>query len=253
MGTRSCSTGHLIVDSDSSLGRPSAPQDVCSGRTLLLRGHTPVGGRTYHQSQAGDYYRDTNLTNPQGSAYHHNGSQSNLSLTPRNLACRRSPSCHSAAHCLSTALTMVGRGHSHSNALPADRQSLRHDVEMSNAPRNTVMTSMNMFAGDLSRAQFRFAPLMAPGMMHRRARQNEGHGLFKVSKWSNKLSIALEARLLIFFIVSQVPWTDRERGGSSLSPLSGAQSTVRRRCRIMAFMNARLMLRPLPFHRTGQT
>ena len=80
-----------------------------------------------------------------------------------------------------------------------------------------------------------------------------GMASLKVSKWSKKQSIALEARLLIFFIVSQEPWTDRERGGSSLSPQSGAQSTVRRRRRTMASMNARLTLRPLPFHRTGRT
>ena len=171
---------------------------------------------------------------------------------PRNLACRRSPSCYSAPQGLSTTLTVMGRWAFGRQCLTI-RLPAVSPVSMSNARRNTVMTSMNMFAGDSSGSQVGFAPPMAPGMMHRSAGQSERHGLCKVSKWSNKLSIALEARLLIFFIVSQVPWTDRERGGSSLSPLSGAQSTVRRRCRIMAFMNARLMLRPLPFHRTGQT
>ena len=149
---------------------------------------------------------------------------------------------------------MVGRGHSHSNALPADRQSLRHDVEMSNAPRNTVMTSMNMFAGDLSRAQFRFAPLMAPGMMHRSAGQSERHGLCKVSKRSNNFDPSLlKQDYLLFSLCDRHPGRIANGGSPSLSPQSGAWSTVRRRRRIMASMNARLMLRPLPFHRTGQT
>ncbi|KAI0326435.1 hypothetical protein GY45DRAFT_113647 [Cubamyces sp. BRFM 1775] len=52
------------------------------------RGQSPRP--SFHQSQAGDYYyRDTNLTNPQGSTYHQNNSASNLSPHCARRRCTR--------------------------------------------------------------------------------------------------------------------------------------------------------------------
>ena len=130
------------------------------------RTHSPRP--SYHQSQAGDYYRDTNLTNPQGSTYHPNGSQSNLSHyggapsqfgmpTLPFLPFGGSASVHGSDY--GGAMGMPA-------AMPYQQTGSGYGM-MPNAPRNTVMTSMNMFGGDASGSQIGFTPPMAPGMMQR--------------------------------------------------------------------------------------
>ena len=130
------------------------------------RTHSPRP--SYHQSQAGDYYRDTNLTNPQGSTYHPNGSQSNLSHyggapsqfgmpTLPFLPFGGSASVHGSDY--GGAMGMPA-------AMPYPPTGSGYGM-MPNAPRNTFMTNMNMFggSGDIHGSQGGFAPPMAPGLM----------------------------------------------------------------------------------------
>ena len=99
------------------------------------------------------------------------------------------------------------------------------------------MTSMTVFAGDPSGSQVGFAPPMAPGMMHRRARQEE-HGFCKVSKRSKNFDPSLLKRDYVFFsLCHRHPGRITNGGSTSLSPHSGARSTVRIYYRIMASMN----------------
>ncbi|KAI0650874.1 chitin synthase [Trametes meyenii] len=124
---------------------------------------------SYHQSQAGDYYRDTNLTNPQGSTYHGNGSQSNLShhgpaQVPSQFGLPQLPfmggfgsgSVHGSDY---------GGPMAMPNPLAYQGTGSMYGM-MPNAPRNTMM---NMYggAGDIHGSQGGFAPPMAPGMMQR--------------------------------------------------------------------------------------
>ncbi|KAI0677685.1 chitin synthase [Trametes maxima] len=124
---------------------------------------------SYHQSQAGDYYRDTNLTNPQGSTYHGNGSHSNLShhgavQAPSQFGLPQLPfmggfgsgSVHGSDY---------GGPMAMPNPLAYQATGSMYGM-MPNAPRNTMM---NMYggAGDVHGSQGGFAPPMAPGMMQR--------------------------------------------------------------------------------------
>ncbi|KAI0638620.1 chitin synthase [Trametes polyzona] len=128
---------------------------------------------SFHQSQAGDYYRDTNLTNPQGSTYHQNNSQSNLS---------HYGGAPAASQFGLPQLPFMGgfggsgsvHGSDYGGQMPMPNPlAYQHTGSMygmmPNAPRNTVMTNMNMFggAGDIHGSQGGFAPPMAPGMMQR--------------------------------------------------------------------------------------
>lgn len=132
------------------------------------RAHSPRP--SVHPSQAGgDYYRDTNLTNPQGSIYHPNNSQSNLSHyggAPSQFGLPTLPF-----------MPFGGSGSVHGSdyggampmpaAMPYQATGSVYGM-MPNAPRNTVMTNMNMFGGgDVHGSQGGFAPPMAPGMMQR--------------------------------------------------------------------------------------
>ncbi|RPD67384.1 chitin synthase [Lentinus tigrinus ALCF2SS1-7] len=129
------------------------------------RGQSPRP--SMQQSQGGgDYYRDTNLTNPQGSTYHQNNSQSNLShygAAPSQFGLPTLPfmpfggsgSVHGSDY---------GGGPMMPAAMPYQNTGSAYGM-MPNAPRNTVMTNLNMFGGgDVHGSQGGFAPPMAPGM-----------------------------------------------------------------------------------------
>ncbi|KAI0774709.1 chitin synthase [Trametes elegans] len=133
------------------------------------RGQSPRP--SFHQSQAGDYYRDTNLTNPQGSTYHGNGSQSNLS---------HYGAAPAASQFGLPQLPFMGgfggsgsvHGSDYGGAMPMPNPLGYQGTGsmygmMPNAPRNTVMTNLNMFggSGDVHGSQGGFAPPMAPGLM----------------------------------------------------------------------------------------
>ena len=140
--------------SKSPSGAPSRSHGPAS------RSHSPRP--SYHQSQAGDYYRDTNVTNPQGSTYHGNGSQTNLSVyagatNPFNvpqlpfMPFGGSGSVHGSDY--GGAMPMPG-------PMPYQGTGSMYGM-MPNVPRNTMM---NMYGGDVHGSQGGFAPPMAPGM-----------------------------------------------------------------------------------------
>ncbi|EJF62220.1 chitin synthase [Dichomitus squalens LYAD-421 SS1] len=130
------------------------------------RSHSPRP--SFHQSQAGDYYRDTNVTDPQRSMYHSNNSQGNLShynSAPSQFGMPTLPfmpfsgsgSVHGSDY---------GGGMAMPAAMPYQNTGSVYGM-MPNVPRNTVMTNLNMFGGDVSGSQGGFAPPMAPGMHQR--------------------------------------------------------------------------------------
>ena len=130
------------------------------------RSHSPRP--SFHQSQAGDYYRDTNLTNPQGSTFHGNGSQSNLShyggANPFAGGVPQLPF-----------MGFAGTGSVHGSdyggpmampgPIPYQGTGSMYGM-MPGAPRNTMMPmgGMGMYGGDVHGSQGGFAPPMAPGI-----------------------------------------------------------------------------------------
>ncbi|KAI0371480.1 chitin synthase [Pilatotrama ljubarskyi] len=153
---------------DTGYGSKSPSQGRSRGHS---RGQSPRP--SFHQSQAGDYYRDTNLTNPQGSTHHPNNSQSNLS--------------HYGGAPMASQFGLPqlpfmggfggGPGSVHGsdygghmpmpNPLAYQGTGSMYGMMPPTAPRNTVMTNLNMFggAGDVHGSQSGFAPPMAPGLM----------------------------------------------------------------------------------------
>ncbi|CDO75020.1 Glycosyltransferase Family 2 protein [Trametes cinnabarina] len=137
------------------------------------RGQSPRP--SFHQSQAGDYYRDTNVTNPQGSTYHPNNSASNLSHYGGAAAASQfglpqlpfmggnpfGGSVHGSDYGGPTGQMGMPTplGYQHTGSM--------YGMPLPGAPRNTVMTNVNMFggAGDVHGSQGGFAPPMAPGLM----------------------------------------------------------------------------------------
>ncbi|KAH9899129.1 chitin synthase-domain-containing protein [Cubamyces lactineus] len=152
-------------------GRKSPSQG--RSRTAHSRGQSPRP--SFHQSQAGNYYRDTNLMNPQGSTYHPNNSASNLShygATPvaaLQFGLPQLPFMGGFAGTGSVHGSNYGgptMGMPMANPLTYQNTGSMYGM-MPNAPRNTVMTNMNMFggAGNVHSSQGGFAPPMAPGLM----------------------------------------------------------------------------------------
>ncbi|EIW61536.1 chitin synthase [Trametes versicolor FP-101664 SS1] len=142
------------------------------GRSRGPHSRGPSPRPSYHQSQAGgDYYRDTNMTNPQGSTYHQNNSQSNLSHYGG-----APPQSQYGLPQLPFMGGFGGSGSVHGSDY-GGQMPVAHPMAyqgtgsmygmMPNAPRNTVMTNMNMFGGggDVHGSQGGFAPPMAPGLM----------------------------------------------------------------------------------------
>lgn len=111
------------------------------------------------------------MTNPQGSTYHQNNSQSNLS--------HYGGAPQQSQYGLPQLPFMGGFGGSGSvhGSDYGGQMPVAHPMAyqgtgsmygmMPNAPRNTVMTNLNMFGGggDVHGSQGGFAPPMAPGLM----------------------------------------------------------------------------------------
>ena len=145
-------------------GYQSKSPSGARSRGPASRTHSPRP--SYHQSQAGDYYRDTNVTNPQGSTYHGNGSQSNLS----HYGGAQNPFAGvPQLPFMPFAGSASVHGSDYGGAMPAPMPYQGTGSMygmMPNVPRNTMM---NMYGGggDVHGSQGGFAPPMAPGMMQR--------------------------------------------------------------------------------------
>ncbi|OBZ70383.1 Chitin synthase 6 [Grifola frondosa] len=121
---------------------------------------------SFHQaSHAGDYYRDTNVTSQNGSQ--RNASQSNLS----HYTAQQPMSQFSLPHQPfipyggpgSAAGSDYGGQMPMPGPMPYQNTGSVYGM-MPTAPRNTVMTNLNMFGGDPNGSQTGFAPPIAPGM-----------------------------------------------------------------------------------------
>ncbi|KAH9939246.1 chitin synthase [Epithele typhae] len=128
----------------------------------------PQGSRThsprpsYAPSQpgaTGDYYRDTNMTNPAASMSHGNHSQSNLSHYGAPQSAFGAPQ-----------LPFMGfnngsvHGSDYGGAMPMAGPMTMYGMMPPNAPRNTMMP-MFTGGGSVHGSQGGFAPPMAPGLM----------------------------------------------------------------------------------------
>lgn len=125
--------------------------------------------RSFHPSQSGgDYYRDTNLTDknasnrPPGSNQSHYGGGPAMSQYGGMPQLPMMPfgagpgSVHGSDYGGQMPMPMA---YQHSGSMYGMMPQA-----MPMAPRNTVMTSMNMFGGDPNGSQLGFAPPMAPGL-----------------------------------------------------------------------------------------
>ena len=140
------------------------------------RSRAPSPHSFQQASQAGDFYRDTNLTSK-------NGSNPNLAASNMSHYGGQATMSQYAIPQLPFMPFAGGPGSVHGSeyggmAMPGPipyqgtgsvyAMSMMPPV-MPMAPRNTVMTSMNMFpGGDVNGSQGGFAPPQAPGMMSQR-------------------------------------------------------------------------------------
>ncbi|GBE80201.1 Chitin synthase 8 [Sparassis crispa] len=162
-------TGSRHSDETSYSGKP---QSQAKSRSHAPQSRT-ASPLSFHQaSNTGDYYRDTNLTDPNGSNPRGRPSQTNLShyggqQAISHYALPQLPFGPTSVHG-SVAGSEYGAPIAMPGPIPYQNTASVYGM-MPTAPRNTVMTSLNMFGGegDVHGSQGGFAPPTFPPGMQR--------------------------------------------------------------------------------------
>lgn len=118
------------------------------------RGHGSVAdSRSIHQSATGDFYRDTNAMSQKGSHSHFPAAASQSQMSQYGGGLPHLPFMPFGGGPGSTAGSEYGGIHVGMPQLPHQNTGSVYGM-MPNAPRNTVMTNMNMFGRDGITPQF---------------------------------------------------------------------------------------------------